>query len=403
MSKEKCLCCLKKSVTTLIDFGSHPPSNRFEKIGTIEKDRHRLRIGQCLGCGMIQLIDAMRPNMVKSHYKWIKYNEPEGHLDALVDSLIKRIGEDKTTKIFGLTYKDSSILERLKNLGFSNTYCFDMKNNFSISDDEAGLESIQEVIDTPLIEQLQNNYGKADVLLIRHFLEHVHDPLNFLQIIKLLVKPEGYIVFEVPDCTRFIEVCDYPFIWEEHITYLNSYTMRLILEKSHLLLEELKIYPYTYEDSLVAIVKNTPAPFQNKKNTLTIDGEIKAGKKFSRQFVNRKEQIFNLLTHWHSEGKNVAIYGAGHMAAKFLNFYEIGKFFKFVIDDDKEKQKLLMPDSRLVIVDSSNLEKVDYCLLILSPESESIVYNKNKSYLDNGGVFYSIFASNVQSIYSVEI
>jgi len=90
----------------------------------------------------------------------------------------------------------------------------------------------------------------------------------------------------------------------------------------------------------------------------------------------------------------VVLFGAGHLAAKFLNLLETSNYVDCVIDDNPNKQALVMPGSRLPIRGSSLLEqeRIDLCLLSLSPESEKKVLSAKKTYLERGGEFRSIFA-----------
>jgi hypothetical protein len=80
-------CCLScgGTVGLLVDFGMQPPSNRFEQPTATQPERHRLQLGQCGSCALLQLIDPMPPSMAKSRFEWLTYNEPEGHLDRLVE------------------------------------------------------------------------------------------------------------------------------------------------------------------------------------------------------------------------------------------------------------------------------------------------------------------------------
>jgi hypothetical protein len=107
-----------------------------------------------------------------------------------------------------------------------------------------------------------------------------------------------------------------------------------------------------------------------------------------------------LLGRWQQDGKRVAVFGAGHLAAKFVNFFRLGAMIDCVVDDNARKQELLMPGSRLAIRGSATLlsRSIDLCLLSLNPESEQKVLAKNQPFLDRGGRFLSIFASSERAV-----
>ncbi len=106
-----------------------------------------------------------------------------------------------------------------------------------------------------------------------------------------------------------------------------------------------------------------------------------------------KRQIQQYLQARTNAGKETAIFGAGHLACKFINFFEIKDAICFLVDDHPKKKGCRMPASNLPIVGSAELmeQHIDLCLLSLSPESEAKVRNKQKAYLDGGGTFASIF------------
>jgi len=87
------------------------------------------------------------------------------------------------------------------------------------------------------------------------------------------------------------------------------------------------------------------------------------------------------------------VFGAGHLAAKFLNLFDLQDLVYCVIDDNPHKLGLRMPGSGVPVRPSSVLidEKIDLCLLSLSPESEKKVIADKQAYVDQGGQFRSIF------------
>ena len=337
--------------------------------------------------------------MVKSRFEWLSYNEPEGHLDDLVTRLRGLPGLRRDARIVGLTYKDDTTLARFKRLGYTHTLRYDTRTDLTLQEPCAGLESIQAALDASTASRLAAKHGEADLLLVRHVLEHAHDPAAFLLGICTLVRPGGYVLFEVPDCTKFIRACDYSFIWEEHITYLSPQTLAAFVGGVGLSLQEIIVYPYPLEDALIGIVKNERRVSADRSAPGEVDSLLADGQSFARQYPELRGRMQSLFGFWRRAGKRVAIFGAGHLAAKFVNMYSLRDLIECVIDDNPNKQALLMPGSRLSIRGSAALAEIDLCLLSLNPESERKVLAKNRPFLDRGSQFLSIFALSPKSIY----
>jgi hypothetical protein len=391
MSKHYCLSCQNPSVDVLLNFGNQPPSNRFVGGAIEDSDKHPLILGQCQNCGLIQLVNPMPAQSVLSRYDWIVYNEPESHLDRMVDDLISLTGLKKNSSILGLTYKDDTTLERFKKRGYEKNYRLSLSEDLKIKNPLAGLETIQEFVSTTSLDSLTLYENKPDLLLVRHVLEHAHNPRKFIQSLTHQVKPGGYMVFEMPESTKFIEACDYSFIWEEHITYHTKNTIISLFQNVGLEVVAVENYSYPLEDSLVVIIRTFPNKSSIERDY--VRGLLDIGRRYAEQFDEVKLKLSVMLKEYSDAGKKVALFGAGHLAAKFLNLLETSQFIYAVIDDNQNKSGLHMPGSMVAIKPSSILisEKVDLCLLSLNPESEAKVISKNTLYLESGGEFKSIF------------
>jgi SAM-dependent methyltransferase len=348
----------------------------------------------------VQLIDAMPPAMAKSHFEWLTYNEPESHLDGLLARLRELPGLGTGSRIIGLTYKDDSTLARFSRLGYSNTYRYEPGADLGVQDRCAGLETIQAAFDGAAVSRLKDRHGTADLLLARHVLEHAHDPIGLLKALTRLVKPGGYLLFEMPDCSKFIKACDYSFIWEEHIAYFSSETLAAFVANAGLTLQRTIVHPYPLEDSLLGIVKNEPMSGARMRRE-QLEPLLADGKTFARRYPELRARLQSLFSTWRREGKRVAIFGAGHLAAKFANMFSLGELIDCVIDDNPDKQNLMMPGSRLPVRGSAALHAIDLCLLSLNPESEQKVLAKNHAFLERGGRFLSIFASSPSAVHKL--
>ena len=124
--------------------------------------------------------------------------------------------------------------------------------------------------------------------------------------------------------------------------------------------------------------------------------EIDLGRRYGARFKDVRERYRQHLGDITRTGGRVAVFGAGHLAAKFLNLFGLREFIDCVIDDNPNKVGLQMPGSRLPIRASSVLtdERIDLCLVSLSPESERKVIAAKQSYVAGGGRFRSIFAES---------
>lgn len=397
MKLTNCISCQSDKIEVLLDLGLQPPSNRFLSSAQSINDTHPLRFGHCFTCGHLQLIDPMPVEMVTPRVDWIIYNEPEGHLDDVVRRFMALPDVNSQSTISGLTYKEDTTLSRLNDHDFRNTRRFDLEEHFHLSSD-AGLEKIQLAVTPETTQTLATENGKSDLLFARHILEHAHDPIKFINALKNLVEPGGYLVFEVPDSERFMKLLDYPFIWEEHISYFTDKSLKSILNRQRLQIIELLRYPYTFEDSLVVITKIQNDHINQAEIEKIPDSTIAI--EFSNKFGNMKENIHSILSEYKRNGKKIGIFGGGHLAVKFLNFFDLADKIDMVLDDHPKKQGLLMPGSSIPIVTSDNIEKLDLCLLSLSPESEQKILDKFSYYTEKGGEFRSIFAASPITVFS---
>jgi hypothetical protein len=173
-------------------------------------------------------------------------------LDHLV-SIIKELpGITKASKILGISYKENSTLERFNKLGFNKTISLDLDKDIGNDQKGAGIETIQEKFQPDLAENLIQKYGKADIVIVRHILEHAYNPLRFMKALKIMVKKSGFVVFEIPDCTTSLENYDYTMTWEEHIIYLTPYTFKNLLRYYGFNIIFYHEYPYPHENLLFA-------------------------------------------------------------------------------------------------------------------------------------------------------
>ena len=397
---DKCQICCAEQVRVLLDFGPQPLSNRFKADPHDEEFRHHLILGQCQSCGLIQLTDPVPPEEVVPRVEWLKYNEPEGHLDDLADVLRCLEGLPEKPVACGITYKDDSLLRRLTERGFEKTWRVDPEQDLGITQKGVAGETVIPKLNLNSVKALARKYGQVDLIVARHVLEHAQDTQKFLGSIKHLLKPGGFIIFEVPDCSLQLETRDYSMLWEEHILYFVPLTLKNSFKHTQFKLVDYKEYSYPVEHALVAVVRQADGDKINLDENFSTPQQLAIGNAYAQNFSKNRTALKNYMKNYKESTGRISVFGAGHLSSMFINLMEIKHYIDFIVDDDPNKRPIYMPGSSLPVKGSDSLinEGIRLCLLSLSPESEEKVLKNNMNFVQSGGVFSSIFPNRDNSI-----
>ena len=396
-----CYLCQAEAVAEVLDVGPQPIGNRFLTSPTTDDETlYPMVIGQCGACGLIQMMNPVPAHELLPPFDWITYSEPEPHLDQMVETIINLPGVTADSKICGISFKDDSTLARFEKLGVKDTWRIDPKADLGITHPGAGVEAIQEQLTPETADSLVEKYGRSDVVIVRHILEHAHSAYQFVEALKKLTTPRGYIVFEVPDCMQAIDKCDYTTLWEEHILYFTPETFKNSLTSSGFSMVYFENYPYPFENSLIGIVQaqNDTTPVLPDKRVLA--DEKRRADIFAKSLPEQRIKLKAFLSDYQQNKGKIALFGAGHLACTYICVLQLQDYVEFVVDDNPNKRGLYMPGSRLPIRGSAALveENIKLCLLSLNPISEDKVISNNQAFLENGGDFYSIFPASQRAL-----
>ncbi len=397
-----CRVCRRGRVGDLLDCGPQPLCNRYLRRADEEEYRHPLAAGICPACGTVQLTDPPPAAELAPRFPWISYREPEDHLDALVATLRPLAGRAEKAVIGGVSYKDDTTLRRFEERAFGRTWRLDTRRHLCVDADRAEIETVQDRL-TPerAAAAVEGGLPAADILVARHILEHAHDTGAFLAALQRLVRPGGLVVVEAPDAGRSLDHRDYTTLWEEHVLYCTEATLPAILRAGGFAPEGCIRYPYASEDSLVVLARRVDNPEEGQSG-LPPTPELARWAGFVSGFGETRRRCRELLA---DEGRGIALLGAGHLAATWVNLMDVAPFVVFVADDDTHKQGLLMPGSRLPIRPSTALqeESIGLCLLAVSSGSESRVLERHAAFAARGGRFASIFPQSPRALLPTEV
>ena len=390
----RCRICDEPGVNVLLDAGAQPLCNRFiEDHFRRTEYQHPLILGQCPHCGTLQLVETAPAEELAPRFPWIINNEPEEHLDRLTRIMARLPGMGQESLVLGLTGKDDSTLRRLKTATGCRTWRIRPDKDLGIPRPGSGGETLQACLTPEAAKALAKKHGQADILIARHILEHAARPRLLVDVLKNLVKPGGYLVFEIPDCTDLLKTRDYTMLWEEHVLYFTPDTFQNAFGYLDLSPVQFMTFSYPVENALVAIVKNGIDRKSSHPAHNLADGELEKGSRYAGAFTEAVETVRTVLKRFAQTKGDIAMYGAGHLAITYVNLFGIGSHLTLAVDDDPNKEGLFMPGCGLPILGSQALLKkeIRLCLLSLRPELEPRIMARHEEYLARGGKFASIF------------
>ena len=392
-----CKFCEKKKLNQVINFGKFPVCHKFLNKKKKLKN-YNLGLSLCKYCNLTQLSSTFPLKELKPIHNWITYNEPEEHLDKLVHTISKLKYINKSSTISGVSYKEISILERFKNKGYKNKWILNPKKDLKIHDTKHNLETIQKKISSIKNFSRIQNLGKSDVLIVRHILEHCYDIKSFLSNLKKLIKKNGYIVFEVPDCEQSFLKRDYVMMWEEHVFYFTKNSFINLLRASGFKVEYFERYKYSYENILIAIVSsdNNCLSF-NKKNKLQKNHFNNKNLEEDKFLIKQK------IKKLREKNFQICLFGTGHSALTFVNILNIQNQLDIIVDDDKNKFKMVLPGTNLKITNSNNLKNLDKIIILLGVnyESEKKIISKIKK-LNKKVKYFSVYKNSKFNLFKNE-
>ena len=388
-----CTVCGSDALETSVVFGLQPLSTGFANApqSEIHAATSQLSLGYCRSCGTMQLIDRFALEALRRKNPAVRFREPVAHLSQLAEKLFALGVVEAHSKVLGLTYIDADLLNVLADKGCHAIDCVDFEA-LAVHQANCGLESIAPLVLQPEIaRKIRRSKGAIDVLCARFVLEHAESAYGFMTALLGLVRPGGHVVIEVPDASKMLAMGNHALIWEEHFTYFTQASLKQLVARLPATLVDMARYPYAYEDALVLILradgaKTLETPEPGLESIGTVAENLHA---FGMEFAARKANLHRTLSGHIAAGEKLALFGAGHHAAKYVNFYDLAELIEFAVDDNPVKQGLFMPGTDLYIHNSRHLLEsgISICLSMLTPEAEIKVRQSIPAFFERGGSF----------------
>ncbi len=386
-----CNLCREPRLSPLLDFGLHPIAHHYLDDPNQDAYVYPVELRYCEGCGLIQLVNLIPPATFYTNYITLSSWKPQPHIPRLIDLIAQMPGIDKTSRIAEVGSNDGGFCKALMNRGYTNVIGIEPAADARAAAQAQGVNTVCGYFTGELAEEMATRHGRCDLLIARQVLEHISDLSIFRTAMQRLLKPGGFVLFEVPHFGFSLDSSDYSAIWEEHANYFTIDTFNRFLAACGIRAYHQETILFSGEALVVAGRYVEPAGLPLESAYLP-EALARTLAYRDRWPVFRKA-LCDYLAESRRGGVRTAVYGAGSRVCSLINFTGIGPYIDFILDDQPEKQNKYLPGSRLPIRPGAALQRdaVDVCLLAVNAENEEKVIARHLAWQQQGGQFFSLF------------
>lgn len=375
-----------------IDLGSHYLSQAFRENTNkkgIEAPMFEYKLTRCNACGHL-INNNFHPALMRcfsdagaDYDLRIRSNEPEHHFHKIKDFITSEISLAGRSRLLGITYKDKSLLNYLKSTNKNLTL-----NQYSLLED-----TLQITLDL-----MNNDYtinpiktGGYELILVRHFIEHVPEPKKLIENLLGCLHPNGALFIEVPSSDYIVKGVALGQIWEEHCHYFCARSLEALFNSL-----DVNFKIHIFDNGLEPII----GCLISKKHELIYNKTCLVESGFPEQDKNIFDEDNAIITErkiliesqliLHNM-KRVILVGAGHIGIKNLLFLDLVKYVDFIVDDNPLKIGKISMSTELPIMPTEEINSNDV-----------LVHSFSQVQIETSSRLAALFANSIRINLSME-
>lgn len=373
-----CRFCGAALERTFIDLGMSPLCETYPSVSDFSRGEvyYPLHVYVCAQCYLVQLEEYESAEKIFSDYayfssysdSWLK------HADNYCAQMIARFGLNERSFVVEVASNDGYLLQHFVSRKVP-VLGIEPAANVAQAAVEKNIPTLVRFFGTQVASELASQGRCADLVLGNNVLAQVPDLNDFVEGLKIMLKPEGVLTLEFPHLLRLMDRNEFDTIYHEHFSYFSMLTTVRIIEARGMKVFDVEELP-THGGSLrvYACRAESQTHVVNARVQKLLTEEEDAGlaslegyENFARQAKQTKFALLNFLVRAAEEGKSVAGYGAPGKSATLLHYCGIGKdLIEYTVDRSPHKQGRFLPGSHIPIYHPDRIRetKPDYVVIL---------------------------------------
>lgn len=357
----QCRFCGAGLARTFVDLGMSPLCETYPSAQDLNRGEiyYPLHVYVCERCFLVQLEEFEKPENIFSDYAYFSsYSDSWlAHCQKYCDKMAERLGLNERSLVAEVASNDGYLLQYFVRRNVP-VLGIEPAANVARVAVEKGVPTLVRFFGQAVAEELAAEGRCADLIVANNVLAQVPDLNDFVEGLKILLKPAGVLTLEFPHLLRLMEGNEFDTIYHEHFSYFSMLTTVNILRAHGLTAFDVEELP-THGGSLRVFARR--AEDQTHKIGQRVDELIRHEKKagldsisgyesFAHQVKQTKLALVDFLLTAARQGRKVAGYGAPGKSATLLHYCGIGTdLIEYTVDRSPHKQGRFLPGTHIPI------------------------------------------------------
>lgn len=353
----------------LVDLGPSPFSNAFVDGPDDAEMFYPLRAFVCEVCFLVQIPAVANPaDIFNDRYAYFSSANAAfvEHARTFAENAIATLGLDRTSHVVEVASNDGYLLRQFKAHDIAATG-YEPSESVAAVARQSGITTLVQFFGAATAGLIP----PADLIVANNVIAHVPDLHDFVEGLRIALKPGGRISIEFPHVLKLLEQVQFDQIYHEHYSYFSLLALEPVLAEHGLAVERVELLP-THGGSLRLWVEHvrSQAPYVSPEalgETAFGLREIATYDRFKQRVQNCRSEAVRFFLDVHESGRTIAGYGAPAKAATFLNFCGIRRdLLPWTCDNTPRKIGRYIPGARIPIFPEEHIaeDPPDYLVLL---------------------------------------
>lgn len=368
----KCRLCGSEDIPLIWDFGKSPLANAFKTKKEVEQNNEQeypLRYFKCSHCHSVQLKDEVDPNILFANYMYESPPNLSRHFKELAETSENLLDLSDQAYILDIGSNNGLLLLEYRDRGFEKIYGVEPAAAIADKARKKGIPVFNSYFNTTFAKVLQSQNVKFDLITCTNCFAHIPDLNDVVEALTMVMKDDGYFIFENAYLLNTLENRDFGQAYFEHFFMHSIYPMKLLFER-----HGLELFHIEYNQVQMGSIRGYVRKKGNTKHNFTtvedgISREIRRGmhtplpyKKFLEEVDVIRERLLNRLKDVKG---TVSVYAWPAKMTLLSKYFDISNYIQYITEESDVKVGKFAPGTKVDIrsMDNFKTNPTDYTIV----------------------------------------